>query len=204
MGANELEGGKMLTQDLKIVPFGRDVWHCDSATSGRTYRITLERGQYHCNCPARVECKHIKQLKELNKMQTDLKTAELLKTKGFRRSILEILTDFQHPIPDRFIKTKTLKGNKIRYVPWHCYIRLLEYYAPGFDWEVRTHVAGDRTVVEGRLTIRAMEGDFTREATGTEDNEVDSYGDPSSNAEAMALRRCCAKFGLGLHLWEKP
>ncbi|WP_228016134.1 hypothetical protein [Synechocystis salina] len=28
-------------------------------------------------------------------------------------------------------------------------------------------------------------------------------GDPSSNAEAMALRRCCAKFGLGRDLWRK-
>jgi hypothetical protein len=60
-----------------------------------------------------------------------------------------------------------------------------------------------RTVIEGRLTLRAAEGNFVREATGTEDNEIDSWGDPSSNAEAMALRRCCAKFGLGLHLWEK-
>jgi hypothetical protein len=68
---------------------------------------------------------------------------------------------------------------------------------------VRTHYNGDRTVVEGRLTIRAAEGNFIREATGTEDNEIDSWGDPSSNAEAMSLRRCCAKFGLRHHLWEK-
>lgn len=25
----------------------------------------------------------------------------------------------------------------------------------------------------------------------------------TSNSEAMSLRRCCAKFGLGLALWEK-
>jgi hypothetical protein len=57
--------------------------------------------------------------------------------------------------------------------------------------------------VEGRLTIHAAKGNFTREATGQELTECDGYGDPTSNAEAMALRRCCAKFGLGLHLWEK-
>ncbi|WLT40311.1 hypothetical protein NON20_24525 (plasmid) [Synechocystis sp. B12] len=39
---------------------------------------------------------------------------------------------------------------------------------------------------------------MTRQATGTEDIDCNSYGDPSSNAEAMALRRCCAKFGLGV------
>jgi hypothetical protein len=70
-------------------------------------------------------------------------------------------------------------------------------------WDNGKSEKSDRTVVEGRLTLRAAEGNFTREATGTEDNEIDSWGDPSSNAQAMALRRCCAKFGLGLHLWEK-
>lgn len=128
---------------------------------------------------------------------------DALPTKGFKRSILEILKDFQQPIPKRFIKTKTLKGQRIEFVSWYSYIKLLEYYAPGFNWQVRTHYHGERTVVEGRLTIKAMEGNFVREATGTEDNEIDNWGDPSSNAEAMALRRCCAKFGLGLHLWEK-
>ncbi len=83
------------------------------------------------------------------------------------------------------------------------YIRLLEMYAPGYDWQVRVQYLGERTVVEGRLTIRAAEGDFTREATGQEETDVDGYGDPVSNAEASALRRCCAKFGLSLSLWEK-
>jgi hypothetical protein len=130
-------------------------------------------------------------------------TPEILKSKGYQRPILEILADLQKPIPKRFIKSKTLKGQRIDFVSWYSYIRLLEYYVPGFSWEVRTHYNGDRTVIEGRLTLHAAEGSFVREATGTEDNEIDSWGDPSSNAEAMALRRCCAKFGLGLHLWEK-
>ncbi len=134
---------------------------------------------------------------------SEAKTPEILNSKGYRRPILEILVDLQKPIPKRFIKSKTLKGQRIDFVSWYSYIRLLEFYAPGFSWEVRTHYNGDRTVIEGRLTLRAAEGNFVREATGTEDNEIDSWGDPSSNAEAMALRRCCAKFGLGLHLWEK-
>lgn len=125
------------------------------------------------------------------------------KTKEYRRPIISILEDLQKPIPQRFLKSKTIKGQKISFVSWYSYIRLLEFFTPGFDWQVRTHYCGDRTVVEGKLTIRAQEGDFIREATGTEDNEIDAWGDPSSNAEAMALRRCCAKFGLGLNLWEK-
>lgn len=125
------------------------------------------------------------------------------KFKAFRRPIVEILTDFQKPIPQRLIKTKTLKGNKIAYVPWWNLIKLLDFYAQGFDWHVTPSQIGNRTIVVGVLVVKAAEGDFSRSATGQEDNEVDSYGDPTSNAEAMALRRCCAKFGLGLQLWEK-
>ncbi len=38
---------------------------------------------------------------------------------------------------------------------------------------------------------------------GNENSDLDSWGDPYSNAEAQGFRRCCARFGLGLHLWEK-
>ncbi len=132
--------------------------------------------------------------------------------KGFRRPILDILEDFAKPIPPRFIKKKPVfsrqngkqvKTGEVDYVSWSTYIKLLEYLAPGFSWEIRTQDLGDQTVVEGRLTLRAAEGDFVREATGSEDSLVDAYGNPANNAEASALRRCCAKFGLGLHLWEK-
>lgn len=126
----------------------------------------------------------------------------------FRRPIAEILEDFTKPIPDRLIKKKPTyikgrEGKAVNYVPWFTLIKLLELYAPGFDWEIRAQHFGDRTIVEGRLTLKADEGDFIREATGQEDSDCNGYGDPTSNAEAMALRRCCAKFGLGLHLWEK-
>ena len=116
----------------------------------------------------------------------------------FRRPILEILQDFAKPIPSRFIRKKPVfsrkngqlvKTGEVGYVSWFTYIRLLEYYAPGYDWEIRVQYLGERTVVEGKLTIKAAEGEFIREATGQEDSEVDGYGDPVSNAEASALRR---------------
>lgn len=126
----------------------------------------------------------------------------------YRRSITEILEDFSKPIPDRLIEQKPTfsKGQRrgeVDYVPWHTLVKLLNFYVPGWEWEIRSQSMGDRVVVEGRLTIHAAEGNFTREATGQELTECEGYGDPTSNAEAMALRRCCAKFGLGLHLWEK-
>lgn len=110
------------------------------------------------------------------------------KSKGFRRPILEILEDLQKPIPARFIKSKVLKGNKIEFVPWYNLVRLLDFYCPGWDWQVKTHYCGDRTVVEGSLIIKASEGDFCRQSTGTELSDCDNYGDPTSNSEAMSLR----------------
>jgi len=53
-----------------------------------------------------------------------------------------------------------------------------------------------------RITVHAREGAFYRDETGLERLDVDSYGDPQSNAESMAFRRAAARFGLGLHLYE--
>ena len=123
--------------------------------------------------------------------------------KGFRRPILEILSDLKKPLDRRFIKTKTLKGNKIDFIPWYTLTRLMDYFAPGWDWKVTTSFDGNRVCVMGQLTLKAAEGDFTRSATGNEFSEVEHFGDPYSNAEAQAFRRACGRFGLGLALWEQ-
>jgi hypothetical protein len=126
-----------------------------------------------------------------------------------KRTLEEILADFEKPIEREYINqksafTKKQESGKIDYIAWHTLCRLLSKYTNGhWEWKLRTQFTGNRTIVEGSLTIQGSDGSLTREATGTEFSEVDSFGDPSSNAEAMALRRCCAKFGLGLALWEK-
>ena len=123
--------------------------------------------------------------------------------KGFRRPNHEIITELKKPVDRRFIKTKTLKGNKIDFIPWYTLTRLMDYFAPGWDWKVTTSFDGHRVCVMGQLTVKAAEGDFTRSATGNEFSEVEHFGDPYSNAEAQAFRRACGRFGLGLALWEK-
>ncbi|MEG4327899.1 hypothetical protein [Microcoleus sp. herbarium5] len=126
-----------------------------------------------------------------------------------KRTIAEILADFEKPIEREYISQKSVfskkqESGKVDYIAWHTLCRLLTKHTNGhWEWKLRTQFTGDRTIVEGSLTIHGSDGSLTREATGTEFSEVDSFGDPSSNAEAMALRRCCAKFGLGLSLWEK-
>lgn len=125
------------------------------------------------------------------------------------KPLQEILAALALPVPDNFISSKSTyqKGQAsgtAKYIAWPALIRLLDSRAGMlWDWKIRTIWAGDRFVVEGSLTIHGSDGSITREATGTEMSDVDSYGDPTSNSEAMALRRCCAKFGIGLNLWEK-
>jgi hypothetical protein len=126
-----------------------------------------------------------------------------------KRTLSEILADFEKPIEPKYISKKPVfskreKSGEVDYVAWPAMCRLLNQNTAGYwEWKVRTQFMGDRTVIEGSLTIHGSDGSLTREATGNEGSDVDGYGDPSSNAEAMALRRCCAKFGLGLSLWEK-
>jgi len=62
---------------------------------------------------------------------------------------------------------------------------------------------GGKLILTVRLSVLCLEGTIYREATGQEDETLDKYGDSSSNAESMALRRASTKFGLGLYLYDQ-
>jgi len=117
---------------------------------------------------------------------------------------LVIETALSRPIPNSMLRVKEIKGNKITYLPWYVANQILNKYCPGWSWEVtKIETTNDRVFIVGRLTIPTSEGNVYREATGTESLDCSSYGDPSSNAESMSFRRCAAKFGLGLYLYQK-
>lgn len=124
------------------------------------------------------------------------------------RPIGEILADLQKPIPKRLLEQKpatSARGApKLTYCPWYRVQRILNHYTGGFcSYEVRERTVTDRHVLMTvRITIHAQEGTFHRDGTGLERLDVESYGDPQSNAESMAFRRAAARFGLGLHLYE--
>jgi hypothetical protein len=122
-----------------------------------------------------------------------------------RRGIQDIIADLSKPIPRRLLKTKTVGGQKIHFLPWHKAIKFLDLYAPGWTYEIR-HLTGigGKLVLVARITIPCAEGLIYREATGQEDEDITGWGDSSSNAEAQALKRTAAKFGLGLYLYEGP
>lgn len=123
---------------------------------------------------------------------------------AYARPLTEILGDLAKPVPDRFLAQRRQGGQRLTYIPWHNVNKLLDYYAPGWEGTVTTITpTTDRVFVVYRLTIHAAEGEFSREATGTELLNCSSYGDPTSNAESMAFRRAAARFGLGLSLYSK-
>lgn len=120
------------------------------------------------------------------------------------RSIRDIIRDLSKPVAKRHLRTRKQGGKELTYIAWHDAVKYLDHYAPGWCYEVRRldSIAG-KLILTIRLSIPSQEGLVYREATGQEDESLDSYGDSSSNAESMALRRAAAKFGLGLSLYDQ-
>jgi hypothetical protein len=120
------------------------------------------------------------------------------------RSIREITKDLSKPVAKRHLRLRRQGGKEIAYISWHDAVKYLDHFAPGWCYEVRRieNIAG-KLILTVRLSIPCAEGIVYREATGQEDEDLESYGDSSSNAESMALRRAASKFGLGLYLYDQ-
>jgi hypothetical protein len=103
-------------------------------------------------------------------------------------------------IPESLISTRQQGGANIRYIEWHAAADLLDERAPGWTSEIKEvgSVAG-KIFVRVAMTIEGV----TRENIGYEDEKSSGYGDPFSNAYAMAFKRAAALFGLGRHLYDK-
>ena len=129
--------------------------------------------------------------------------ADIIHEKGLR-SIRDIIKDLSKPVAKRHLRTRKQGGKEIQYISWHDAIKYLDHYAPGWNYEVRNiqNIAG-KLILTVRLSVPCIEGIVYREATGQEDEDLETYGNSSSNAESMALRRACAKFGLGLYLYDQ-
>jgi hypothetical protein len=124
------------------------------------------------------------------------------------RPLADILADLAKPIPPRLLKTKKVPkknggGYEATYTH-HTTIRdLLDFYAPGWEWRLQVYEAKGLLYVIGTLTLHGADGSVSRDGVGNEDSELDGFGDPSSNAEAQALRRAAMAHGLGRDLWKK-
>ncbi len=121
------------------------------------------------------------------------------------KPIDEILKSFDNPfteyLKEKPIYSKGSKSGSVSYVPWYNLCEILDNLAPNWEWEITADYHGDRTVVIGKLTIHGSDRSISRSATGNENSDCSDFGDPCSNAEAMAMRRAAAKFGVGRYLW---
>jgi len=126
------------------------------------------------------------------------------KSKSELRSIREIVKDLSKPIAQKHLRKRRQGGKEISYLAWHDAVKYLDHFAPGWCYEIRSidSVAG-KLILTVRISVLSLEGIIYREATGQEDEDLESYGNSSSNAESMALRRAAAKFGLGLSLYDQ-
>ena len=119
------------------------------------------------------------------------------------RTLAEILRDLREPIRAKYLRKKDAGKYKVDYVH-HTTIRdLLDYFAPGWEWSTTLFSVDGKVYVTGTLTIVGSDGRISRDGIGNEDSGVDSWGDPSSNADAQALRRAAMAMGLGRDLWRK-
>ena len=120
------------------------------------------------------------------------------------RSIREIVKDLSKPVAKRHLRKRKQGGKELFYIAWHDAVKYLDHYAAGWTYEIKqiSNVAG-KLILIVRISIPCVEGIVFREASGQEDEELDTYGNASSNSESMALRRAAAKFGLGLYLYDQ-
>jgi hypothetical protein len=119
-------------------------------------------------------------------------------------SVKQIEEALSRPLPRSLLNSKKLGGSTVWFLSWYEAVKILNKYAPGWNWRIISiHATGDRIFLVGELAVPTADGMVSRNATGTEELNCNSYGDPSSNAESMAFRRAAAKFGLGLYLYQK-
>jgi hypothetical protein len=158
-------------------------------------------------------------------------TAPTAPTSPGQWSISRIEEALSRPLPENMLSSKKMGGQTIKYVAWPVVSRILNKYAPGWEWSVTLTVSQDRLFVVGKLSIPTSDGLVSREATGTEALKEErpimiveegkriplvddlgrtvyepkeiAFGDSSSNAESMAFRRAAARFGLALYMYDK-
>ena len=120
------------------------------------------------------------------------------------QSITDIIAKLSAPIAARHLKRRKQGGAELAYIERHTAVKYLDLFAPGWSYRVgNVSLLGELVTVVASISIPAADGIITHEASGCESLNAKGYGDAVSNAEAMALKRAAAKFGLGLYLYSK-
>ncbi len=124
--------------------------------------------------------------------------------KPYGRPLAEIISDLSKPLPQRFLSNRKQGGKTLTYISWHDVNRLMDYFTGG-GWEgcvTNIHTTQSEVYVVYKVTIHAAEGHVSREATGSERLDNNAFGEAIAKGESQAFRRSCARFGLGLWLYD--
>jgi hypothetical protein len=120
-----------------------------------------------------------------------------------KRLFIDTIADLHKPLPDEYISSKSLKGEKILYLDWHTANMILDYVAPNWEISMDYGQIGDRGIVKAKITLHCEDGSFSRESIGSDNTEDEYFGGFMPDAESQAMRRAAARFGLGLYLYDK-
>src|SRR5262245_14890011 len=100
------------------------------------------------------------------------------------RSIEDIICDLSKPVNPQRLKQRQQGGKTLTYCPWYQCVRILDHFAPGWRYEIRSVTqVGDNLVLVARITIVAAEGETWREASALEPIKGTGFGDCATNAE---------------------
>ncbi|KAM7511462.1 hypothetical protein LguiB_010337 [Lonicera macranthoides] len=170
--------------------------------------LLVLRNPSHGRTFATSKKRHIKEEEEVAKAADESDHHhDVVPTSGICRPLSDILKELNKKVPDSLVKLRTEdNGFAVKYIPWHIVNRIMNLHAPEWSGEVRsiTYSADGKSVsVVYRVTLYGTDAEIFRESTGTASTSEAGYGDPVQKAEAMAFRRACARFGLGLHLYHE-
>src|SRR5262245_41513392 len=94
------------------------------------------------------------------------------------RSIRDIISDLSKPMAQRHLKTRRQGGTELTYIEWHTAVKYLDLFCPGWSYAVKSvSLVGNLVTVIASISIPAIEGVITREATGCEEADYKGYGD---------------------------
>lgn len=107
--------------------------------------------------------------------------------------------DLLEPFPSRTIKQVNKGFGPIAFVSWTDKIQRLLQVCGGFDWTVSSPFpSGDDKEPVGVIgTLEVLIDGTVRRVSGIGTDR------DAKKAETDAFSRCCAKIGLGLHLWTQ-
>lgn len=122
-------------------------------------------------------------------------------------TLREMLEALAQPLPAHLIKTKNTGDYQAEYVNVTDLKDLADQRIGSGSWETfieEAFQASEQFILIVKITVTGSDGkSCSHIGTGFEFIEDIKYGDTSSNAYAMGIKRCFESFGLGRQLWRK-